>query len=124
MEKATLYYNPRCSKCRGALELLEKYDVDVEIVDYMATMPERAEIVAFIQASDSEPAEFIRTGEATFAEAGIRLPADPSAGEVADALLQCPAAMQRPILVVGDRAVIGRPSERVLELIDGSEDVV
>lgn len=117
MSKATLYHNPRCSKCRGALELLQARNVDLVIVEYLDAPLDRDVIIAMIRASDSPPAEFIRTGDQAFKDSGLRLSTEPSAEEVADALVQCPVAMQRPVLVIGDKSVIGRPSERVLELL-------
>jgi arsenate reductase len=63
MGKATLYYNPRCSKSRGALELLEARNIDLTIIEYLDTPLDRDALVAVIVASDSRPAEFVRTGD-------------------------------------------------------------
>lgn len=117
MLKATLYHNPRCSKSRGALELLEDRGVELEVIEYLDVSLTRDAIVGFIDCSDSAPVDFVRTGDEAFKASGVELSDDPTAEEVAEALVRCPAAMQRPILVVGDRSIIARPSERVLELL-------
>jgi arsenate reductase len=114
---ATLYYNPKCSKCRGALELLEARDLDLTIVNYIDAPPDRDSVVAFIKSSDSAPAEFLRSNDKAFLDAGLSVSDSPSAEEIADLIVRCPRAMQRPVLVVGAKAVIGRPSDRVLELL-------
>ncbi len=117
MAEATLYYNPNCSKCRGALELLEGRELDLTVIEYLEASLDRATIVSFIEASDSEPSDFIRTSDKGFVESGIRLPDSASAEEVADIIVLVPSAMQRPVFVIAGKAVIARPPERALELL-------
>ena len=117
MSEATLYYNPRCSKSRGALELLEARNIDLTIIEYLDAPLDRDALVAVIVASDSSPAEFVRTGDQAFKDAGLGLTDNASAEAVADILLQCPPALQRPIFVMGGKSVIARPPERALELL-------
>ena len=117
MAEATLYYNPNCSKCRGARELLEARDLDLTIVEYLDVSVDRDTLITIIESSDSMPAEFIRTGETAWKDSGLALSHTPTVAEVADLIVQCPGAMQRPIFVVGGKAVIARPPDRVLELI-------
>lgn len=114
-----LYHNPRCSKSRGALELLRERGVEPDIVAYLETPPSVPELRALLDKLGLPARALLRTGEAEYAELGL---ADETIGE--DRLLAAmsahPRLIERPILVVGDRAVIGRPPERVLELLPGA----
>jgi len=112
-----LYHNPRCSKSREALALLREAGVDVEIVEYLKTPPSRDALLGLISASKSKPREFVRTGDAGFKEAGLKLSDDASAEEVARLLAKHPELLQRPIAVAGKKVVIGRPPEKIRELI-------
>jgi arsenate reductase len=112
----TMWFNPNCSKCRGAKEILDGEDVSCEIVRYLQDAPDRAELerVMGLLGID-DPRQMMRTGEAVYKELGL-------AGQEGDALLDAMAAhpilIERPIVIRGDRAVIGRPPERVRELLD------
>lgn len=112
-----LYHNPHCSKSRGALELLRERGVDPEIVAYVQQAPSIEELRGLLRMLGVGPRGIMRTGEPEYAELGL---ADPSLDD--DALLAAmhahPRLIERPIFVHGDRAVIGRPPERVLELLD------
>lgn len=112
---AVLYHNPRCSKSRAARALLEERGVEFETVEYLRQPLDRAALAALRDRLGRPPAEWIRRGESAFAEAGL------SAGSDADALLDAiaehPILLERPIFQVGNRAVVGRPPERVLELL-------
>ena len=112
-----LYHNPQCSKSRGALELLREHGVDPEIVAYVQQAPSIEELRGLLRMLGVGARGILRTGESAYAELGL---ADPSLDD--DALLAAmhahPRLIERPIFVRGDRAVIGRPPERVLELLD------
>lgn len=112
-----LYHNARCSKSRGALELLQARGVDPEVVFYLETPPTADELRALVKQLGVPARSLLRSGEAEYAELGL---ADPSLGE--DALIAAMAAhprlIERPVFVHQGRAVIGRPPERVLELLD------
>lgn len=112
----TLYYNPGCSKCRAARTLLEERGVPLCIVEYLKQPPTRTEL-AELRRKLGLPAErWIRKGEAAFAAAGL----GPESPEEAllDAMAAHPILIERPIAVCGERAIVGRPAERVLELLD------
>ncbi len=110
-----IYHNQRCSKSRAACQLIAEQGVDAEIVDYLATPPNREELRALLKMLGMRPAELLRRGEAVFKEnyAGRSL----SDEEWLDALVAHPILIERPIVVRGDRAVLGRPPEKVLELL-------
>ena len=117
-DRPVLLHNPRCSKSRGALALLEERGVDVEVVRYLDAPPDAADLARIVDALDGEPASLVRTGEKAFAEQGLSAAELDSADRVVEILVATPRLIERPVLVVGERAVIGRPPERVLELLD------
>jgi len=118
MSKPILYHNPQCSKSRKTLELLRERGLDLLVVEYLTTPPSRDTLVALLESADSDVAEFVRRGDAAFAEARLSLSANPSVDEVADLLVSHPRLMQRPILQANGRVAIGRPPERVLDILD------
>jgi arsenate reductase len=111
-----LYHNPRCSKSRGALDLLRERGEDPVIVSYLDTPPTVDELRGVLRLLGLPARALLRTGETEYAELGLD---DPALGE--DALLRAmhahPRLIERPIFVKDGRAVIGRPPERVLELL-------
>ncbi|MCY1272599.1 putative protein YfgD [compost metagenome] len=116
MSQLTLFHNPRCSKSRGALELLEARGLNPDIVRYLETPPSAAELKALLGKLGIGARQLLRTGEEEYKSLGL---ADPDLGE--DALIQAmvehPRLIERPILIAGDKAVIGRPPEKVLEIL-------
>ncbi len=115
--RITLYYNPRCSKCRGALELLEQRELDFEVVEYLEKPLDRASLLGLIEMVGGDPADLVRSGDAKFKEAGISPVCLGSSEEVAGLLVEHPEFMQRPVVVVGTRAVIARPPDKLLDLL-------
>jgi arsenate reductase len=113
--KARIYHNPRCSKSRATLALLEARRVDVEVVDYLATPPSRATLERLVKKLELPVIALVRTNEPEFrARAGRNLGDD----ELLDLLAEEPKLLQRPIVEVGARARIGRPPEQVLDIIE------
>jgi len=111
-----LYHNPRCSKSRELLGLLEARGVGVEIVDYLETPPSRDELERLLAAIPDPPAALVRQ-DARFEELGLDAADYTDAAAVTDLLIAHPELMQRPVLLVGARAAIGRPAERALALL-------
>ena len=111
-----IYVNPSCSKCRSALTLLEERHVDGESIRYLDVPPTVAELERLMDLLEiADPRQMKRTGEPVYAAMG--LDDRRSRGELLEAITQHPILLERPIFVVGDRAVIARPPERVLELL-------
>lgn len=111
----TLYFNPSCSKCRSADSILRERGVEAEVVRYLDTPPgveELRRLMGLLGIDD--PRLMMRTGESVYAELGL---ADADPDRLLEAISQHPILLERPILVIGDRAVIARPAERVLELL-------
>jgi arsenate reductase len=114
-DEACLYFNPACSNCRTARGLLEERGVPVRIVEYLDEPPTRADLERLMaMLGIDDPRAMIREKEPQYAELGL---ATASRDAVLDAVIENPILLQRPILVRGDRAVIARPPERLLELL-------
>jgi arsenate reductase (glutaredoxin) len=110
-----VYVNPSCSKSRAALGLLEERGVDAEVVLYLEEPPTRADLERLMGLLGIEdPRRMMREGEPVYVELGL---ADASADELLDAVTRHPILLERPIFVIGDRAVVARPPERLLELL-------
>ena len=110
-----IYHNPRCSKSRSACALIAENGLAAEVVEYLLTPPSREDLRALLKKLGMKPAELVRQGEAEFKEhyAGRTLTDE----EWLDALVAHPILIERPIAVCGDKAVVARPPERVLELL-------
>jgi arsenate reductase (glutaredoxin) len=113
---STLYHNTRCTKSRGALDLLRERGIEPEVVLYLEQPPSVDDLRALVSILGIGARGLMRTGEPEYAELGLD---DPTLDE--EALLAAmhahPRLIERPVFVHGGRAVIGRPSERVLELL-------
>ena len=112
----TIYHNPRCSKSRETLALLEERGLKVQVIEYLKQPPDRATIAALLRKLGLTAGQLIRRKEAEFASLGLDRP-----GVTEDQLLQAmathPKLIERPIVVAGRKARIGRPPEAVLEIL-------
>jgi len=116
MTDLTLYHNPRCSKSRGALQLLEDRGLTPSVVHYLETPLDAAQLERLLGKLGITARQLLRTGEEQYATLNL---ADPSLTEaqLIAAMAAHPKLMERPILEVGDKAVIGRPPEKILEIL-------
>ena len=112
-----VYHNPSCSKSRGALEILADEGVDHDVVEYLRAPPDRAALQRIVDTVDVPPAELVRQ-DRRFDELGLSASDYTTSDAVIELLLEHPELMQRPVIFRGERAVIARPSEKVLELLD------
>lgn len=110
------YHNPRCSKSRQALELLRERGHAPELIAYIDTPPDAATLRRLIDKLRLAPRALLRTGEPAYAELGLD-DASLSDDALINAMVTHPILIERPIFEHGDRAVIGRPPERVLALL-------
>ena len=113
---ATIYHNPRCSKSRQTLDILRAKNIDIEIVLYLKDPMSAADLTLVLQKLNLTPSQLIRRNETDFK----RLQLDATMvteQQLLDAMVMHPALIERPIVVVGDKAVIGRPPENVLGLL-------
>jgi arsenate reductase len=114
-DNVVIYHNPRCSKSRQTLELLRKRGIEPKVVEYLKDPPSASRIKELIGLLGIAPAELVRTKEVPFEK--HRLGKESSADAVATAIAADPILLERPVVVVGQRAVIGRPPENVLALL-------
>jgi arsenate reductase len=116
MDDTRLYHNPRCSKSRGALELLHERGIEPRVIAYLETPPTADEIRELLRKLALPARALLRTGEDEYAALGLSDPARTD-DEMIAAMVAHPRLIERPIFVRGDRAVIGRPPENVLSLL-------
>jgi arsenate reductase (glutaredoxin) len=114
-EDLTIWFNPSCSKCRAARELVDGCGVTAAYVEYLDDVPSRRELEHVLEMLGSDdPLVITRTGEARFVELGL---AGADRDTLLDALVANPILIERPIAIRGGRAVIARPPEKLLELL-------
>ena len=116
MTDLTLFHNPRCSKSRSALELLEARGLQPQVMRYLETPPTAAELRTLLGKLGITARELLRTGEDEYKALNLG-DTSLSDAQLVDAMAAHPKLIERPILIVGDKAVIGRPPENVLELL-------
>lgn len=114
--KVTIYHNPRCSKSRQALQLLEKRGIEPEIVEYLDCPLSTAELDNILKLLNMEPRELLRRNEKEYKEAGLD---DPSLSrkDLIKRMVAHPRVIERPIVVANGKAVIGRPPEKVMKIL-------
>ena len=116
MPRPTIYHNPRCSKSRATLALLEERGLDPLIVDYLKAPPSAVELQAILKKLKMKPRDLMRKGEAVYKELGLdneKLTDE----KLIRAMTENPILIERPIVVSGAKARIGRPPESVLEIL-------
>ncbi len=114
-----IYHNASCSKSRSTCAILAEKGIPTEVVEYLKTPPTRAELQRLLSLLGMQASELVRRDEEVFREHFADR--DLSEDECLDAMVAHPILIERPIVVRGNRAVIGRPPERVLELMDDSK---
>lgn len=112
----TLYHNPRCSKSRQTLQLLEARGLKPTIVEYLNEPSSAAELQAILKKLGIKPRDLLRQGEARYAELGLK-DRELSDDALIALMVENPILIERPIVVNGNKAAIGRPPEKVLEIL-------
>ena len=115
MSKVCIYHNPRCSKSRQALTLLEQQGDELEIVEYIETPPDSATLSALLQQLGMNARDLMRRGEDIYKELKLDNP-DLSEAELVQAMVDYPRLIERPIVIRDGKAIVARPPEKVLEL--------
>jgi len=115
MSDITIWHNPRCSKSRAGLEVLEESGKEFNIYKYLDENPSSSEIAGILSMLSLNPRELMRTGEDIYKELGLKDEMDDT--KLIEAMANNPKLIERPIVVVGDKAVIGRPLDNVIELL-------
>jgi arsenate reductase (glutaredoxin) len=112
----TIYHNPRCTKSRATLALLEARGVKPKIVNYLQTPPSAAELKAILRMLGLAPRDILRTGETVYAELGLE-DRELDDDALIAVMVKNPILIERPIVVAGSKAAIGRPPENVLAIL-------
>lgn len=114
--KVTIYHNPRCSKSRATLQLLKDKGIEPEIIEYLNTPPDKATLNEILHMLGMEPRDLMRKNETPYKQAGLN---DESLDRdrLIEGMLEHPILIERPIVVANGKAAIGRPPEKVLELL-------
>ena len=111
-----IYHNPRCSKSRETLQLLQDKGIEPEIILSLDTPPDAKTLQALLKKLGKKPRELMRTKEAEYKAQGLNNP-DLSDAELIAAMIATPKLIERPIVVNGSKAALGRPPEQVLEIL-------
>jgi arsenate reductase len=116
MADVLVYHNPVCGKSRGALDILRERGVEAEVVEYLETPLDRATLERILDLLPAPPSALVRDDK-RFKELGLTHADYTTKPAVVELLLRHPELMERPVVIRGTRAVIARPSEKVLELL-------
>ena len=117
MSKVTIYHNPRCSKSRQTLDLIQRAGIEPEIIRYLEDPPSATRIEALCTAMGKTPLEIMRTKEARFKELGLSKKDDRPSSEWFRLMADNPVLLERPIVVNGEKVAMGRPPENVLDIL-------
>ena len=116
MKDLTIYHNPRCSKSRQTLQIIKDHGIEPIIVEYLKTPLDKFDIENISRLLNKRPKDFVRKNEADFKENNIKDIIENDI-ELINKMVNFPKIIERPIVLFGDKAVIGRPPESVLELL-------
>jgi len=117
MSKVQIWHNPRCSKSRNAVALLEEEGVEAEVVKYLETPHTNDEIKSLLKMLNISARELMRTKEEIYKELGLKAVEDEE--KLISAMVENPRLIERPIVIKDGKAAIGRPIENIIELIKG-----
>ncbi len=117
MGKTKIYHNPKCEKSRQTLALLHENGITPEIIEYLKTPPTEKDLGDILKKLCREPQEVMRTKETTFKELGLKTSDSRSRKEWITLMAQNPILIERPIVIHGAKAALGRPPEDVLKIL-------
>ena len=118
MPRVTIYHNPHCHASQNAISIADELGVDYEVVLYLKQRPDAAALEAIADRLEDPVADLVRK-DSLFRKLGLDAADYVERGPVIELLAQRPALLQRPVVVRGERAIIGRPKERIRELLAG-----
>ena len=118
--KVSLFHNPRCSKSRAALALLQQRGLDVQIIDYLNKPPAAAELKQILATLEIPARDLLRKGEKLYRELNLNDP-DMQEDALIATMVEHPILIERPIVITQTGAAIGRPIDNVIELLDGDD---
>jgi arsenate reductase len=115
-DDVTIYFNPKCSKCRLTLELLEQEGQQAEVIEYLNTPPDTATLETILDMLGMEPRELMRKREQEYTQAGLDNP-EQSRTDLINAMIKYPRLIERPIVIKNGKAILGRPPEKILDIL-------
>jgi len=115
-DKVQIFYNPNCSKCRLTMDILNDKGVQTTVVEYLSTPPSTTELNEVLDLLGLDPRELMRKHETPYKENKLDNP-DLSREQLIKAMIDNPVFIERPIIINGNKATIGRPPERVLDIL-------
>lgn len=113
--QAVIYYNPKCSKCRVTLELLNERGFEPEVIEYLNDVPSKSELKDILTQLNISADQLLRKKETAYQEAGLNKAS--TEDEILNAMMEYPILIERPIVIHNEKATIGRPPEKVLEIL-------
>jgi arsenate reductase len=115
-DSTVIYHNPRCSKSRAAMELITEKGIEVEVVKYLETPPDKSTLSNILDMLSLEPRELMRKGEQEYKDNNL---ADESLSrdQLIDAMVKFPKLIERPILIKDGKAAIGRPIQNIIDIL-------
>lgn len=116
MANVTIWHNPRCSKSRNAVTLLEEKGIEADVVKYLDTPPTKEELVAVLKMLGISARELMRTKEDLYKELNLKEETDED--KLIDAMVEHPKLIERPVVIKDGKAAIGRPIENIIDLLD------
>jgi arsenate reductase len=117
MSEVQIWHNPRCSKSREAMKLLEENDIEADVVKYLDVEPDEEMIREVLKKLGIHAKELLRTKEDIYKE--LKLADVEDEGVLIRAMSRFPKLIERPIVIKGDKAVIGRPPEKIVDFLNG-----
>ena len=115
MQDLKIWHNPKCSKSRNALTLLEEKNIKTDVIKYLETTPSKEELIDVLKKLNINAKELLRTGEDIYKE--LNLKDETNEEKIIEAMVQNPILIERPIIIKGESAVIARPIEKLEELL-------
>ncbi len=115
-EKIRIFYNPKCSKCRLTMDILNEKGVEATVVEYLETPPDSTELSEVLDLLGIEPRDLMRKHEAPYKENNLDNP-DLTREQLIEAMIENPILIERPVVIKGNKAIIGRPPEKVLDIL-------
>ncbi len=113
--QTVIYYNPKCSKCRMTLKLLNEKEIEPEIIEYLGDTPSKAELKDILTRLGISASQLLRKKESAYQESGLN--EDSTEEDILNAMMKYPVLIERPIIIHKGKATIGRPPEKVLEIL-------
>ena len=115
-KKVRIFHNPKCSKCRLTMDILNDKGIDATVVEYLNTPPDSAELTEILDLLGIEPRDLMRKHETPYKENNLDN-AELSREQLIQAMVEHPILIERPIVINGKKATIGRPPEKVLDIL-------